>query len=99
METITTGRECRILAISNPDDPASAFAKTLTDSTWKSVKISAFDTPAYTNEPVPPYLLDGRLIDREWVEGKRTQWGEDSPLWRSKIEAEFSDTEGALIPY
>jgi hypothetical protein len=98
-ETITTGPQCRILAITNPDDPASAFAKTLTSEVWKHVKIDAFDTPAFTKEPVPPFLLDGRLIDQAYVDEKRIQWGTDSPLWHAKIEAEFSDSEDALIPY
>lgn len=99
METITVGPECRILAITNPDDAASAFAKTVTDVTWKHIKIDAFSTPAFTGEEVPRFLLEGRLIDQAYVDEKRIQWGEESQLWRAKIEAEFADSEEALIPY
>jgi len=99
METITTSESCRILAISNPDDNASEFARiATTDPSWRSVKISAFDTPAFTGEPIPAYLTE-RLIDQEWVSDKRARWTVESPLWRSKVEAEFADAEAGLIPF
>jgi hypothetical protein len=43
----TTNAECRILAIGNPDDPNTRFAKKCRPgSGWNVIKISAFDTPA-----------------------------------------------------
>lgn len=32
------------------------------------------------------------LPNKEWVEGRRADWGEDSPLWASKVLGEFPKT-------
>src|SRR5216110_2025466 len=39
---ITTGEHCRILAIGNPDDPNSEFARVCSSDKWNVIKISAF---------------------------------------------------------
>lgn len=88
-ESITTGEACRILAIGNPDDPASRFAEVCRDdSGWNVITVSAFDTPAFTGERVP-HEVSRNLVARSWVEEKRLDWGEDSPLWSSRIEGQF----------
>jgi hypothetical protein len=96
--TITTGPECRILAIGNPDDNTSEFARVCQhDRAWTNLKISAFDSPNFTGEPVPQQLKD-LLVDPEWVEDCRVSWGEESALYKAKILGEFSDSEAGLIP-
>ena len=50
VEAITTTENSRILAIGNPDDPATEFNKfftTLTDL-WANIDISSFDSPNFT---------------------------------------------------
>jgi hypothetical protein len=37
------------------------------------------------------------LLSKEWVDGKRTQWGEDSALWASKVAAEFPLETGMTV--
>ncbi len=92
VDTLVTSPTNRVLAIGNPDDPASHFEKVCRPgSGWNQIKISAFDTPAYTDEPVPQEVLDA-LVSEEWVEERKKRWGEDSPLYISKVLAEFPDT-------
>lgn len=99
VETITTGEHCRILAIGNPDDPSSHFAKVCKPkSGWNVLPISVLDSPNFTGEEVDPEVAD-MLTSREWVEDKRTAWGEDSPIWEAKILGRFPQLdEHAVIP-
>lgn len=49
VEAITTTEGSRILAIGNPDDPATTFNKMFTkDPNWERLTISAFDSPNFT---------------------------------------------------
>lgn len=90
-DSLTTNPDCRILAIGNPDNPASHFRKVcVPGSGWNTIGISAFDTPNFTGEEVPKALARV-LISREWVEEKARDWGEDSPVYRSKVGGEFSE--------
>nr|AMP54360.1 hypothetical protein [uncultured bacterium] len=92
-ESMAAGRHCRILAIGNPDVTTSEFARVCrTDSTWKTIGVGYQDTPAYTGEEVPDYLLD-LLISPEWVESRRESWGEDSALFQAKVAGEFPDED------
>ena len=99
VDTLVTGRNNRVLAIGNPDDPASHFEKVnRPGSGWNVIKIAAKDTPAFTGEAVPEELLEN-LVTPEWVEERRRAWGEDSPLYISKVLAEFPlTTDDNLIP-
>lgn len=98
-DVITTGPNDRILAIGNPDDPASTFADVCKPgSEWNKIRISAFDTPNFTDEEVPENLRVA-LTQAEWVERHRRDWGESHPYWTSKVLAEFPEAdEFAVIP-
>jgi hypothetical protein len=89
VETITTGDQCRILAIGNPDDPNSHF-KRLCQGTpgWESFKISCFDSPNFTGEVVPEKLKE-LLTGQRWVDDRKAEWGEDNPLYVAKVLGEF----------
>lgn len=90
-EAITTNDDCRILAIGNPDDPASEFAKVCRPgSGWHVIEISAFDTPNLTGEAVPDGLR-ALLPSKQWVEDARVRWGESSPLYQSKVLGRFPE--------
>lgn len=98
VETITTNADCRILAIGNPDDPNTEFGRVCKPgSGWAVHTISAFDTPNFTDEPIPEQLRP-LLLAPEWVDDKRKRWGEESPRYASKILGEFPDIgEDTLI--
>jgi len=91
VETITTADTCRILAIGNPDDPNSHFKHVCEHSratAWESYKISAFDSPNFTDEEVPDDLRQ-LLTTKTWVEDRKKEWGEDNPLYVAKVLGEF----------
>lgn len=91
IEAITTNRDCRILAIGNPDDPGTEFAKVCAPgSGWSTIQISAFDTPNFTDEPVPDGLRP-LLLDPEWVDDKQRRWGVESPRYVSKVLGDFPE--------
>jgi hypothetical protein len=99
VDTLVTSTTNRVLAIGNPDDPTSHFERiNRPGSGWHKIKISAYDSPNFTDEEVPQEVSDA-LVGPEWVEERRRNWGEDSPLFISKVLAEFPITsDDNLIP-
>src|SRR5258708_6900284 len=81
-ERITTGDPMgmRILAIGNPDDPNSHFARIFQNPDWAHFKTSAHDSPNFTGEEVPAELRE-KLTSVEWVEERKRDWGETNPLY------------------
>ncbi|GBF26422.1 hypothetical protein MnTg02_01461 [bacterium MnTg02] len=98
-ETLVANDSSRFLAIGNPDDPATEFARSCKPgSHYHVIRISAFDSPNFTGEDVPD-LLNELLVSPTWVEERRKKWGESSPLWISKVTGEFPETSSdGLIP-
>jgi hypothetical protein len=89
----------RMLVIGNPDDPTAHFANVCKPgSGWYVLRISAFDTPNFTDEPVPD-LLRELLVSPGWVAEKQREWGDTNPLYIAKVLAEFPDLSAdGLIP-
>lgn len=98
VESIVTNDNSRVLAIGNPDDPASYFAKICeSHQGWNVIHISAFDSPAFTGETVPPDLLD-LLVGPTWVNERKKKWGEGSPIYTAKVLGLFPEvTQDTLI--
>lgn len=42
--------------------------------------------------------INAGRVTNEWVEARRKQWGEDSPLYRTYVKAEFAGAEDGAIP-
>lgn len=91
-DAISTGAGDRVLAVGNPDDPDTEFGNIFarSASVWNLITVSAYDTPLFTGEEVPEIVSRG-LIQPEWVEERREEWGDDSARFKSKILAEFPD--------
>lgn len=98
LDSVTTTPESRTLIIGNPDSSNSRFHRVATgvEPGWNSLKISAYDSPAYTEEKVSPAMSTG-LVSREWVEDKALRWGRDSALFKIKVEAEFADDHSQTV--
>jgi len=98
-DSLIANDDSRFLAIGNPDDPQSEFAEVCKPgSGWNVIGIDALDTPNFTGEYVPDDLRF-LLIGKTWVEEKKRRWGEDNPLYVSKIRGKFpSRTVDGLIP-
>jgi hypothetical protein len=98
VDSLATNRRARVVVIGNPDDPSSHFSEVCKPgSGWNVIRVSAFDTPAYTGEEVPEYLYD-YLVSREWVEERKKRWGKTSPLYVAKVLGLFPDiTDDTLL--
>lgn len=91
----------RLLMLGNPMDSLSEFAKVCAPGyqpRYNVIRISAFVTPNFTGEEVSEDARIG-LVSSLWVEERKLDWGEDSPLYKSKVLAEFPEnTDDTLIP-
>lgn len=89
----------RMLAIGNPDDPETEFHEVCSPgSGWNVIGIGFGDTPNFTKEKVPDEIRP-LLIGPFWVEEKKKKWGEDNPMYISKVLGQFPEmTSDGLIP-
>jgi len=95
--SLATNEHARVLAIGNPDDPSSYFATVCKPgSGWNVITISAFDTPNFTGEPIPDWLKDD-LVHPDWVAERARDWGEESPIYVSKVLGEFPDVSDEFL--
>lgn len=97
--SLVANEHSRILAIGNPDDPGSHFAKICgPGSAWHVIHVDGLMTPNFTGEEIPERLRD-LLISPVYVEDSKQEWGEDSPLYLSKVRGLFSsDRPDGVIP-
>jgi hypothetical protein len=95
---IATGEHCRILAIGNPDDPGSQFARVCSNTErWNVIRISAFDTPNFTSEAIPDELRP-MLVSHAYEQDMRVEFGEQSPTYISKVLGLFpSDADDGVV--
>jgi hypothetical protein len=61
------------------------------------IRISAFDTPSFTDEEVD-YLYE-LLVSPEWVEERKQRWGETSPVYVSKVLGQFPGISDDTLIY
>lgn len=75
VEAITTTENSRILAIGNPDDPASYFYKFFSSEVWHKIDVSSFDSPNFTREHEGHYegCDNPECLKREWAK----RWDRD----------------------
>lgn len=99
-DTIIGNTAGRVVTIGNPDNPAGHFRSLFSpESKWNKIKISAFDSPNFTEEQIPEHV-SSVLITPETVEEWKHDWGENSALYSSKVLAEFPvSTENAVFEY
>lgn len=97
--SMATGRDNRIVAIGNPDDPTSHFAKVCRpDSGWNIIHISVFDSPNFTNEEVTEDAAS-KLTQLDWIDFMEKEVGRDTATWTSKVLGEFPEIdEMSTIP-
>lgn len=102
---LVTNENARVLALGNPDDPNSRFKKVCDPgSGWNVIKISVYDTPLFTGEtncavcskPLSDEVLES-LVSPQWVEDRKRDFGEGSPIWVSKVLGEFPDTSDEYL--
>ncbi|MDB5716354.1 MAG: hypothetical protein JWO15_3751 [Sphingomonadales bacterium] len=91
-EAIAVGDGDRIVAFGNPDDPSAHFAKVCRPDNplWHTIHISALETPNLTGEQMDGGVPGG-MVSRRYVEEAKVNWGEDSPLYVSKVLGQFPE--------
>ena len=85
----------KILLLSNPTKNSGEFFKAFTTKAnlYKTIRMSSEETPnAVSGEDTIP-----GLATRAWIEEKKTEWGEDSPLYKVRIKGEFALAEEGRI--
>jgi hypothetical protein len=94
-EGFLTSEGSRLLLIGNPTQLSGEFYTAFRSPIYHKIHISAWDSPNLkAGKVIRPYL-----ITPEWVEEKRIKWGEDSPMWYSRVMGEFPEQgEDTLIP-
>jgi len=91
--TLVANEYGRMLAIGNPDDPQSEFARVCKpDSGWNVLHIGTDDTPNFTGEKVSRALSE-MLPSRAWKEDRKKAWGEDSAIYISKVLGHFPEED------
>ena len=97
-DAITTNKFARILAIANPNDPSCYMAEVYKremrlkpeERSWNIIQFGAYDTPNFTGEVVPVEVAT-RLVQVDWVEARKKEWGEDDPRFVARVIGEFPD--------
>ena len=85
----------RVLALCNPYPANTEMHRSFKSAAWHSITISAFDTP---NVKANSVVIPG-LVQMEQVNKWRTEFGEDSVFWKTRVLAEFyEDGDSGLIP-
>lgn len=114
IDAILTSEKCRFLMIGNPTSSSGTFRDSHKPGyPANKIKISAFDTPNFTanglrnetdllnaiDEKRPMTMAADYLISPIWVYERIKKWRIGSPMYSSRVIAEFPDTsENTLIP-
>lgn len=88
----------RVVMFSNPTRPDGEFYKAFTEKKkfYKLLTISSEETPNVMYGEDDERAIPG-LAWRKWVEEKKEEWGEDSPLYKVRVKGEFAELEDAKI--
>jgi len=93
--SILKGGHHRLLTIGNPTTIEGQFYQIFQNENWWTTYISAYDTPNLQGQGIK---VPG-LINREDIENAKIDWGEDSPLFKSRILGQFPDSlQDTFIP-
>lgn len=91
IDTLISNEDSRVIAWANPDDPNTEFGEVCKPgSGWNVVSVGYEDTPNFTGEDVPDDVRH-MLIGPTWVDEKRRKWGEDNPMYISKVLGKFPE--------
>lgn len=87
---MSTG-DARWVCISTPGEPSGRFFEIQT-------RRPGYEDWAARRVTVEQAIAAGR-ITREWANARRTQWGEDSPMYRNRVLGEFAESgQDSIIP-
>lgn len=104
VDSLATNVHARVLAIGNPDDPASHFAKVCNPgSGWRTIRIDGLDTPNMTAEALAEHPELANLFEQEGLQPS-TEVVPDalrdlltSPLWVAERISRWGITSPTFI--
>ena len=98
-DSVASNEGSCILAIGNPTNPSSHFKTVCESKVWHTIRIDGLDSPNFTDEKVSPQLRRV-LMSKRWADEKKDDWGEDSPMYISRVRGEFpKDADDGVVPY
>lgn len=98
----TTANDDRILMIANPTNPVSAMGQMWNDpkrsSMWTKITISVLESPKFTEEgKTLPESVMKYMTDRDYVESKKVEYGEDSANYISRVLGQWAMDSGMIV--
>lgn len=62
---------------------------------FKALRLTAYDSPhaGLTDDEIRERGLPRGLTSKTWIDGVRVMYGESSPYWKGRVEAEFPDSD------
>jgi phage terminase large subunit len=113
IEGVLTSEHARLLLLGNPTSIGGTFYNAFRMPGWKTIAISAFDTPNFVafgitrediandtwEKKITGELPHPKLITPEWVADKYQRWGPTSPAYQARALGQFpTEGEDTLIP-
>lgn len=85
----------RLVLFSNPTRTSGTFYEAFTSKQefWHRIHVSSEETPNCTGEGSS---IPG-LATKEWVNEKRDEWGEDSPLYQVRVKGNFPSAGASQV--
>jgi len=87
LQSCATGAHDRIIAVGNPLSNVGEFFSCFSDPAWRSFQTSCYEHPNLSGRG--DYVFGGP--SRAWVERMAAEWGENSPLFESRVLGKFPD--------
>ncbi|MDA1280260.1 MAG: hypothetical protein O3B95_09535 [Chloroflexi bacterium] len=97
IEGSMTSADAKVLLLGNPTSLKGTFYEAFHKrrGLWKTIHISAFDTPNLQQNSVEI----PSLVTPQWVADAETNWGKESYLYQVRVLGEFpTESEDTLIP-
>ena len=96
VEASMTSAGAHVLLIGNPTMLSGTFYESFhrRSAQWRTIAISAFDTPnVLAGDVIVP-----KLVAPKWINESRENWGEDNPIYQVRVLGEFpSQADDTLI--
>ena len=86
---VVTSENSKLLLLGNPTRPSGFFYDShRPDSAFARIRVSSLESPnvARRREVVPG------LVTRGWIDERREEWGETSPVYRVRVLGEFPES-------
>jgi len=94
VQGVIVGESDRLLCIGNPTETSGPFYEAFhKDNATAKFHISAYDVP---NVQKGKTMIPG-LCTKEWVDERKKEWPENTPMWQSRVLGNFPDMSDATI--